>query len=148
MKSEMNSLASLVTRRSIEFHWKCEKKNALGKQTTRSDIYALSKSSTLNFLSPGSHFIQSNFPLLTISWKLLFLNVLGNVTQIPLLCSARHIVNKIWKMSSWWKPTNNYNTLLEWKTLRMIIMIMTPPSLLGTDSPKTFFQLEDFVLCV
>lgn len=116
-----------------------KKKNAVGKQTTRSDIFALSKSSTLNFLGPCFllDLLQSNSTLLTISWTLLFLNALGYVTQIPFFCSARHIVNKILKTSLGQKPTNNNKTLLE--AFRIMAMIMSYLLLLGTSYLKTLF---------
>lgn len=45
------------------------------------------------------------------SWYPLFLNVLRNVIWIPLLSSARRIVDKILKMNTGQKPTNSNNTL-------------------------------------
>ena len=51
------------------------------KQRVRSDIFASSKSSSLDFFRPG-------FLFMTVSWRILFLIVLGNVTDSLLLCDV------------------------------------------------------------
>ena len=59
-------------------HWENKKQGT--------DIFALEKSSTSDILGTGFllYFLQSNFPLLIISRKQLFLNVMGNLTKISL----------------------------------------------------------------
>lgn len=154
----------LMTKTSIEFHRKGYftshgktnlqyygrtnfkwKRTCIGKTNIKVRHFCFVKIFFLLFLRPKfspKHY----FPLLIISWRLLFLNGLGNVTQIFLLCSARHIVNKICNLSSGWNPTHNNNTLLE--AFRIIAMNMTHFLLLVTSSLKTLFQLEDFVICL
>ena len=69
------------------------------KQFVKSDFFTSSKSPAFDFFGLGL-LIDLPHLFLTVSWRLLVFNVLGNVTNSLLLCGAMRDVNEICKSRS------------------------------------------------
>ena len=94
--------SSPLTKRLLKFAVKRSPKNSSSKAICKVRLFYFIKISCLRllWLGPSDRFATKRHLFLTVSWRLLVFNVLGNVTNSLLLCGAMRDVNEICKSRS------------------------------------------------
>lgn len=135
----MKFAGKVISRPHLRDEWvKRSPKSSPRKGKSKVRLLRLVKILCLRFLWPGLYvrFATERLPFLTVSWRLLFFNILGNVTNTFLLCGAVRCVNEICQLRSWTKVREER----QHSTGLMTSVLSLHLSLFGIGDPKTLFQ--------
>lgn len=134
----MKFAGKVISRPHLRNEWvKRSPKSLPRKEKSKVRLFRFINIFCLRSLWPGLcvRFATERLPFLTVSWRLSFFNILGNVTNTLLLCGAVRGVNEICQLRSRTKVREERQ-----HSTGLMTSVLLHLSLFGTSDPKTPFQ--------